>query len=283
MRYAECFSSDLDGKVLIKAFFSTVSEGKRTYREHHHVECEISTFISGSGVYTVGNKEYSFKAGDVFVFGGDEEHCITDITSKFELLNIHFIPSMLFSSNEDMTLLKIFSARNENFTNRVDRNNPETQKISEKIISIHNELNTKNDGYVSMSKIQLFSILISLIRNYDYINKEIDLSNFESFVPVISKVTDYIHNNLEEKLSLKDIAKYVNVNPTYLSTLFKKINGISLWEYIITKRVEKAIDLLKNTNMKKLDIAFQCGFSSSSNFYKAFYNVTGKTPSHYQK
>ena len=57
------------------------------------------------------------------------------------------------------------------------------------------------------------------------------------------------------------------------------MNSVSPWEYITIKRVEKAIELLRTTNLTKLDIAQRCGFSSSSNFYKAFSKVTGKTPS----
>ncbi len=67
--------------------------------------------------------------------------------------------------------------------------------------------------------------------------------------------------------------------PTYFSTIFKRINGVSPWKYITIKRVEKAIELIKTTDMTKLDIAYACGFTSSSNFYKAFSAVTGKKPS----
>ena len=61
------------------------------------------------------------------------------------------------------------------------------------------------------------------------------------------------------------------------------MNSVSVWEYIKIKRVEKAVGLLKTTDLTKLDIAERCGFSSSSNFYKAFKNVTGKTPSEIER
>ena len=65
---------------------------------------------------------------------------------------------------------------------------------------------------------------------------------------------------------------------TYFSSVFKKYNGITPWEYITIKRVEMAINLLKTSDMSKLEIAERCGFSSSSNFYKAFLKITGKHP-----
>ena len=60
--------------------------------------------------------------------------------------------------------------------------------------------------------------------------------------------------------------------------LFNQINGISPWEYITIKRVEMAINILKTSDMSKLEIAERCGFSSSSNFYKAFLKIIGKHP-----
>ena len=76
------------------------------------------------------------------------------------------------------------------------------------------------------------------------------------------------------------------VFPTYDENgefVFKKFNGVSPWEYITIKRVERAIELLRTTDLTKLEIADQCGFTSSSNFYKAFFHVTGKKPGDFVK
>ena len=64
----------------------------------------------------------------------------------------------------------------------------------------------------------------------------------------------------------------------YFSSVFKKFNGVSPWEYITIKRVGRAIDMIKSTDMTKIEIAERCGFSSPSHFYKAFREITGKNP-----
>lgn len=271
-----------DGKkVLIKSFFSTVPIGKRQYREHHHTECELSVFLSGSGTYTTKDRQYDFIAGDCFLFCGDEPHCITGIASQFELLNIHFHPQLLWSQKDDLTLLQILGARSSRFENRLDRSNPATAVIRNRILSIEKELSEKRNGYQTVAKCELFTALISFIRDYDYIDSSKEYAGFEKVISPVEHALNYIDENLDKPLTLAEISKQAAMSQTYFSSVFKKLNGVSPWEYITVKRVEKAIELLKGTRMTKLDIALQCGFNSSSNFYKAFYHVTGKKPGDY--
>lgn len=280
MRYDETKLTDKSGKTVLKTFLSSVPKGKREYREHHHAECELSTILSGSGIYTVNKTEYPFCAGDVFLFGGDEIHCLTDISDHFLLLNVQFEPQLLWTDSDAFSALRIFFARSERFENKIE-NNAYTKKIHEKIQKLHNELLEKRDGYPIMAKYILFSMLLTLVREYDYIDPNTDYAYLENTAKPMKAALDYIDKNLENPLSLKDIANRAAMSPTYFSAVFKKMNSLAPWEYITIKRVEKAIELLKTTDLTKLDIAQKCGFSSSSNFYKAFSKVTGKTPSQF--
>lgn len=279
MRYGEFALNDKIGNPVLKTFYSTVSKGKREYREHHHIECELSTIISGSGTYTVEKKDYPFSTGDVFLFRGDEVHCITDISDNFLLLNIQFKPQLLWSDSDAFSVMRLFFSRNENFENKLD-NAPHTEFIHNNIISLNKELSEKRDGYALMAKYILYSTLLTIVREYDYVNNDDDYTYFNNTIKPMKKALQYIDSNLfNSSLSLNDIANYASMSPTYFSTMFKKFNFVSLWEYITVKRVEKAVELLQTTDYTKLDIAERCGFSSSSNFYKAFSKVTGKTPS----
>lgn len=282
MRFDEYKLVDKLGKPVIKTFHSTVPAGKRMYNEHHHTECELSLFLSGKGTYSVSDKTYDFESGDIFLFGSDEIHCVTDISpsEKFNLLNIHFEPRILWSNPEmsDISLLKLFFGRNKTFQNRIDRSNKQTPQIRNMILSLEDEIKTKKEGYEIAARMLLNFVLLNLLRNYNYVKNENIYINYTDSVRRLEKVIDFIDNNLDKELSLEDLAHMSAMSRTYFSTIFKKFNGISPWEYITIKRVEKAIKLLETTSMTKLDIAAQCGFSSSSNFYKAFRKVTKKTP-----
>ena len=274
MRFDELILYDDADIPYIKTFHSSVSPTKRTYNAHHHTECELSVFINGQGIYSVRGREYNFGPMDVFLFGSNEEHCITSIEKETHLLNIQFEPRILWEQSENIELLKLFSARTEHFLNRFDSSDTMLSKL---ILSIENELRSKESGYKIQVKYLLFSALIHIMRNYPYTQKDTAFAGGKA-AEQLKNAMLYIDSNLENHLTLKDIANTACMTQTYFSSVFKKYNGITPWEYITIKRVEMAINLLKTSDMSKLEIAERCGFSSSSNFYKAFLKITGKHP-----
>lgn len=260
--------------VLIKSFRSCVGPEIREYREHHHTECELSLFIKGEGIYKVGEKCYEYKEGDVFLFGSHEVHCITEIRRDTEILNVHFEPRLLW---ESVDLLKLFFARSKSFENRFEN----CKLLSDFIIKIECELCEKKPCHEINVRFFLLHALVYIVREFDYIDKSVEVSVEGSQISAVKKALRYINENLQDKITLKSLADLSFLSEPYFSTLFKKYNGISVTEYITIKRVERAIELLKTENLSKLEIAERCGFSSSSNFYKAFSRVTGKSPSYY--
>lgn len=281
MRYEENILSDNNGKTILTSFYSTVPGGKRIYREHHHTECELSTIVSGSGIYSSNNNDYPFCGGDVFLFKGDEIHCMTDVTDDVVLLNIKFSPCFLWSDTDAFAALRIIFSRNEKFSNKIDPYNAKTIFLHDNIFKLHHEMNDKKEGYALMVKYILFSMLLTLVRDYDYVDKTQEYSSLEKTVRPMEAALEFIDNNLSNHITLNDIAKRAMMSPTYFSAVFKKMNGLSPWEYITIKRVEMAIEMLKNYDTTVLDIAQQCGFATSSNFYKAFSTITGKKPSYF--
>lgn len=279
MRFDELILYDDTNTPYIKTFHSTVSPSRRTYNAHHHTECELSVFIDGQGIYSVQDREYHFKPMDAFLFGSNEEHCITAINKEINLLNIQFEPRILWEHSENIELLKLFSARNEHFSNQFDSSDT---TLSTLIMSLENELRNKNTGYKIQVKYLLLSALIHIMRNYANTRRDTEFIGGKT-TEQLKNAMLYIDSNLENRITLKDIADTACMTQTYFSSVFKKFNGISPWEYITIKRVEMAINLLKTSSMSKLEIAERCGFSSSSNFYKAFTRITGKHPKDFCK
>ena len=95
-------------------------------------------------------------------------------------------------------------------------------------------------------------------------------------------VEKYIHEHYMEVLSLDILAEKVYLTPHYLSTIFSQEKGIGINKYIKNIRMEKAKELLRNTNMKVSDICRETGYSNLSYFCKTFRNEYGVTPEKYR-
>ena len=144
-------------------------------------------------------------------------------------------------------------------------------------------MSEKESAYALQVKYMLFSALTHILREYNYTSDDGFHTESTSVTKKLKDAMHFIDANICEKITLKEIAAVAYMTPTYFSSVFKKFNGLSLWDYITIKRVEMAIELIKTTNLTKLEIASRCGFSSSSNFYKLFFRITGKKLGDYLK
>lgn len=93
---------------------------------------------------------------------------------------------------------------------------------------------------------------------------------------------DYIYNHLHEPISVQELAEKVNLSGSYLSTLFKKEAGCSISEYILSKRMEAARNMLKYSDYSYAEISAILAFSSQSHFIRTFKKETGYTPKEYR-
>jgi len=95
----------------------------------------------------------------------------------------------------------------------------------------------------------------------------------------ISKVLEYIENNLTSEITIDDISKHAYISSIYLQKGFSILCGISIGEYIKNRRLTVAGYELINTDNKIIDIALKYGYDSPDSFTKAFTRFHGSTPS----
>lgn len=105
----------------------------------------------------------------------------------------------------------------------------------------------------------------------------------EDRIDEVDKVKRFIVEHLEDDLQRDTLAGIVHMNPTYLSRVFKKQEGISLSEYILKKRILVAKQLLEKTNLSVSAIAARVGISYSSYFTKVFREQEFMTPVQYRE
>ena len=103
-----------------------------------------------------------------------------------------------------------------------------------------------------------------------------------SYSPRIRKIVEYMLQNFEKDISLNSLAEQFNIHKTHLARIFKEETGASIHEAILDLRMEKAKQLLFDSEMKVSDIIEETGFNSPQNFYVLFKKYTGLSPSEYR-
>lgn len=101
-------------------------------------------------------------------------------------------------------------------------------------------------------------------------------------VPVIKKAKEYIHNNLEKKLTLSLISREIGTNETKLKTGFRKLYGKTFTDIIRLERLNKAKALIDDGDLSIKEIANFCGYKSTSMFSTRFKQRFGTTPGKYK-
>lgn len=99
---------------------------------------------------------------------------------------------------------------------------------------------------------------------------------------VVLDCCTYIRANLHEQISVADIAQYVHLSPSYISSKFKQETGLSLLQYIRREKIQEAKALLKS-DMSLMDIAMDLGFTTQGQFTESFKKECGMTPTEFKK
>lgn len=100
----------------------------------------------------------------------------------------------------------------------------------------------------------------------------------------VKKVMDYIWDNYgDSSLSIKTLADHVYLTSTYLSNVFKKSTGITIGQYLVDVRIDKAKRLMKEPKLKFYEVASMVGYKDANYFAKIFKKKTNMTPSEYKE
>lgn len=110
-----------------------------------------------------------------------------------------------------------------------------------------------------------------------------DQAVFQPDLDLTKKAKELLYTNYAKSINSKYISKELGVSTNHLARLFKQHTSLTITEYLAKLRVDKAVELLGQADIKVLDIAYMTGFESLSNFYKCFKEQTGSTPNKYRK
>lgn len=240
------------------------------FESHWHNSIEITYVVKGEKIQRMENEEIVAKTGTLLLVNSGVSHEI-DVKKGIEgivlLIDRKFINHVCSNA-----IGKRFD---------LEKNLEVKQKIINILLKIYRNESQENnliDTYIDIL------IIIDLLTKYliddkYYIQEKHDDELYELVIEVIN----YIDKNYKQKISLNELAALTNYNKSYLSTVFKKKMGISIFEYIKNVRIQHCLDDLKYSDESIVDIALNNGFPNIQAFNRTFKELFQMTPKQYRK
>ena len=178
-----------------------------------------------------------------------------------------------FSPADMKTLSTVFvSAGKHNF-----RATPAMRWLMPALI---NELQSTHDLGKAHSVSLLRAVLVELKRIVS--GEAVDTDTHTWSEKKVQKLLTELSSGCDQQWTLTEMAGRCGIQRTRLNTVFQKLTNCTPMEYLTRLRMERAKTLLRETGIKIIDIAFECGFGSSQYFANTFKQTTGMTPSEYR-
>jgi AraC family transcriptional regulator len=262
--------------ILVEQFQHPSGEGKTCYSDEHAICLSLATHpvrflqIKGGKTHTClyGKGDTSITPAEIPFFArweGDDHYLNIRIASRF----IQQVAREALTMNDDrIELLPEFRTRD-----------PQLEAIGMMLLS---ELQQGNDGSRLYIESLTNILAVHLIRQYT--TKQPQHSVYQGGLPQhqLAKVLDYMHDHLDQDIKLANLAALLDMSQFHFSHLFKQSIGTTPYQYLLQQRIDRAKQLLKQTDQSIIKIAFLCGFNSHSHLSKQFRQLTGTTPKAYR-
>lgn len=226
--------------------------------------------LSGKGKYHVNGKIYEIGKGDAFLI-------MPNVITYYQADNDN--PWTYVWIGFDGTKAKPYLSRCNLDSNNLVIHSDNINELKEIVISMlnHNKLSYSNEFFIQGKLFEFFSYL-SKSADVPYKKEKSKDNNL-----YVNKAMEYIINNYQNVVSVNEIADYLSLNRSYLTTIFKKALKVSPQEFLLMYRMKKAMELLMNTDYTINQIAISCGYSNQLSFSKAFHKFQGLSPREFRK
>lgn len=248
------------------------------YANHIHLTFyEVNLFLRGNVSFVIGDTKKKLERGDLMIIPPNIIHRVDiDDNSDYERIVLHLSAAALINMSTPATnLLKIFENKTKYIYHLSGSALDEYLNICDKVRYFTNLKKMGSDIMLS----SWLNILTLTAAN----QKAIDLDN-EFTLPSapVKKAAQYIEEHYTEQLSLQIISDALNLSASHLGMLFKDFYGVSIWNYVLTKRLIRARTLLLE-DLSVSEACEQSGFTDYAHFIKMFHKVYGISPAKLKK
>lgn len=248
---------------------------RKTDDTHLHSDIELFFIMDGSGEFSLEDKKYNMKKEDFIVINPNQKHSFSTRDEKYLAASIYFPYTMLCRMmNREMFFFYCNSVSEENEIIS------EMRSILKKIVSEQYRGQGNNKLYLTSLYYELLHILTNdFLVNTD--DKEYRAEEHK-YDDRKNKIAEYVQQNYDRDISLKDLADKLFLSNAYLSKYIKRQFDMNFIEYVNSVRLNHAVSQLLYSDKPLVHIAMDNGFASSAALNKVFKEKYHMTPTEYR-
>ena len=247
---------------------------KKAAVEESDIQTNLNILFLLDGAMTVEyyDEKYQLQKDDILLISPGIPFAITDCRNALYGL-------ACFSTN---TVAQITSSRNMifhcNSITDVEKSYDGLREVFLELTREYAKRTHQTKAYTDSLMLKLLDILVEEFQVKNIGTKE----DFSETDRRMKEMMQYILANLDQELSLNDLAEQMFVSPSTLSRVFKKSTGQYFADFVLEMRVKNAMNLLAHTEQNVTQIALTCGFTNSASFNRAFKKLVNMTPIEYR-
>lgn len=258
---------NLKGQRLADVFrFISFVPGE-TYGPHHHARIEMNYVKKGTCMIHLDKETINFQEGEIMIICSNVEHTFEAGSKGTTLMQLEFLPEIFTSIDSTMKLssiglgqasVNLFSEQNHLIK---IVNNVLIMRVIQRILD---ELSSKKTYFQHLVVMYYAELLILITRYMD-----------ENILPVcnnyaMKRAITFVRSHYKEDISVSIVAEEAGIGERHLRNLFVKYLNLSPLEYLNQIRINKAVELLRNTEKSVKEVCFECGFKSPQYFSRIF-------------
>jgi AraC-like DNA-binding protein/mannose-6-phosphate isomerase-like protein (cupin superfamily) len=249
--------------------------------EHSHDFCELVIVTHGSAMHMLEGTEFPVTAGDVFLLQGRQRHYFYNRES-LDLINIMYDPEkFVLPENElrrmpgycAMFLLEPTYRRQHRFASRLHLKRVPLAYVERLAEEMEHECEEDMPGREVALRAKLLELMVYLARAYT----NSDATEAHALLRV-GNVIGALENDFSKDWKLDELLEIAHMSRSNLMRVFRKATGQTPIEYLVRLRIQRSMEMLRNTDLSITEIALEVGFNDSNYFTRQFRRALGESP-----
>ncbi|MEI6892903.1 MAG: helix-turn-helix domain-containing protein [Pontiella sp.] len=249
--------------------------------EHSHDFCELVIVTQGRAMHMLEGNTFPVTAGDVFLLQGHQRHHFFE-REQLDLINIMYDPEKIALPENELRRMPGYCAlfmlepnyrRQHRFASRLHLKRVPLARVERLSEEMEKECSAEIPGREVALRAKLLELMVYLSRAYT----NSDTTEAHALLRV-GHVIGALENDFSRDWKLDELLEIAHMSRSNLMRVFRKATSQTPIEYLVRLRIQKAMEMLRNTSLSITEIAMEVGFNDSNYFTRQFRRILGESP-----